>query len=108
MLEARFYVGLRDKETHEQHYEVEKYKEKNGAERDAKRIEPAKVGASPLGGVRASCLAASLRYHLQKATRLIDDLLQKKTPSFSLFTVLPNLFNIPIARDRNGNRKHRK
>jgi hypothetical protein len=34
MLEARFYVGLRDKETHEQHYEVEKYKEKNGAERE--------------------------------------------------------------------------
>jgi len=47
MLEARIYVGLRDKETHEQHYEVEKYKEKNGAEGDAKRIEPAKVGASP-------------------------------------------------------------
>ena len=26
MLEARIYVGLRDKDTHEQHYEVEKYK----------------------------------------------------------------------------------
>ena len=27
MLEARIYVGLRDKNTHEQHYDTEKYKE---------------------------------------------------------------------------------
>ena len=27
MLEARIYVGLRDKDTHEQHYETERYKE---------------------------------------------------------------------------------
>ena len=26
MLEARIYVGLRDKDTHEQHFETEKYK----------------------------------------------------------------------------------
>ncbi|MBO4357048.1 MAG: hypothetical protein J5813_02625 [Candidatus Methanomethylophilaceae archaeon] len=27
MLEARIYVGLRDKDTHEQHYDTERYKE---------------------------------------------------------------------------------
>ena len=27
MLEARIYVGLRDKDTHEQHYDTEEYKE---------------------------------------------------------------------------------
>lgn len=27
MLEARIYVGLRDKDTHEQHYDTEKYKD---------------------------------------------------------------------------------
>ena len=27
MLESRIYVGLRDKDTHEQHYDIERYKE---------------------------------------------------------------------------------
>ena len=49
MLEARIYVGLRDKDSHEQRFDIEKYpKEKHGEEKDGEKEPAVWISQSPL------------------------------------------------------------